>query len=233
MSIQLATCAIKSLTLGPEGQPPKRLCLVPPPVDGKIKGKDGRAWRHNDPFGLLQAIRLRPNPLVIDENHAHEIAKASGAPAPALARVPAESLSLNADGSIWGEPEWTTYGKERLSQGAYLGVSPAFLYDSAKAGEDVQGDIIGLSSAGLVNEPNLNLPVALNAVANQKDNTMDLEKLRTLLGLPESATEAEVLSKVEAVAQPQLQVQEVGANAVEDKPQAAPAAEEMPDWARH
>lgn len=227
MSIYLATCALQALPELEGGKPPKRMCLVPAPVDGKITGKDGRSWKYSDPLALLQAVKSRGNPLVVDENHAHEIAKTTGSPSPALARVKVDTLTVNAEGEIWGEPDWTPYGAERMGQGAYLGLSPAFLYDSSKASGDSDGDIIGLSSAGMVNEPNLTLPVALNAMQHnpqESKNTMDFEEIRKLLGLPEGTSEAEITAKVSALAQPRVEP-------VEAPPAVAPNAEEPPAWA--
>lgn len=220
-------CALQALPSGEDGAPPKRMCLVPAPVDGKIKGVDGRAWRYQDPASVLRSMKARSNPLVIDENHAHEIAKTTGGSSPALARVDVDTLTLNDKGEIWGEPTWTPLGTKRHEQGAYLGLSPAFLYDSRTKGNGLDGDIIGLSSAGMVNEPNLTLPVALNAMQHnpqESKNTMDFEKIRKLLGLPEGTSEADIEAKMAEVAKGGPQVQPV--------PAVAPnAQDEAPAWA--
>lgn len=169
---------------------------------------------------------------MLDENHAHELAKASGGPSPALARIPVDTLSLNGAGEIWGVPDWTAYGTERHSQGAYLGVSPAFIYDASTADSQTQGTITGLSSAGLVNEPNLNLPVALNAAGlNTQENTfMDPKEIRELLKLAPDATDAEVTEALRAVAAPEV-VPVVAAPLATAAPAPALNAEEPPAWA--
>lgn len=195
-----------SLPTGPEGAPPKRLCLLRVGRDGVIRGKDGRAWKLPDPTAVLRYLTTRGNPLTIDENHSHERKAPKGEPSPALARVRPETVSVNAtaDGvELWAnDVDWTPYGEQRIKEGAYLGLSPAIVFDTA--GKDdtlgIMGSVVGLSSAGLVNDPNLDLPASLND--RQVGETALNPELCKILGLPEDATEEQIKAAVTKLAAP-------------------------------
>lgn len=224
----LATCALQSIKVGADGSPPRRVCLLPAPVDGVIKGRDGRAWTCADPLSVLRQVKAAGAPLTIDENHSTQRSAPSGGPSPALARIPVDALSVDPNGAIWGEPDWTPYGEQRLKEGAYLGLSPALLFDGSDPREGTLGEVKGLASAGLVNDPNLDLPVSLNAAQPTLEETTMDPKLLALLGLPEDADQAAVNAAVEKLAKPETPSEPAPA------PAAAPAvnsAEEAPKWA--
>jgi phage I-like protein len=89
---------------------------------------------------------------------------------------------------------WNDYGREALRNRQYKYVSPAFSYDKSKATKDVLGEILSLSSVGLVNQPNLDL-MALNA-SNKEDKLMNPEQLKAL-GLPADATAEQIASRID------------------------------------
>lgn len=193
-----------------------------------MRGRDGRAWTCGDPLAVLRQVRDGGAPLTIDENHSTQRSAPTGGPSPALARIPVDALSVDPNGAIWGEPDWTSYGEQRLREGAYLGLSPALLFDGSDPREGTLGEIKGLASAGLVNDPNLDLPVSLNAAQPmlEDNDTMDPE-IKALLGLPEDADEAAVKAAITKLAAP--------AEEPAPAPAAAPAvnsSEEPPKWAQ-
>lgn len=177
-----------------------------------------------DPVAVLRHVQETGLPLVIDENHSTQRAAPAGGPSPALARISVDALSVDANGAIWGEPDWTPYGLERTAQGAYLGLSPALLISN--------GEIKGLASAGLVNDPNMDLPVALNARQLEALQTMDPE-IAALLGLPEDATPDQVKAAVKALQAPApapAPTDPALNSAQAQAPAAAPVEQPEPAW---
>jgi hypothetical protein len=147
------------------------------PGGGTITGRDGRAYKHGNPLKTLQALEhsFKDFPMILDENHSLERAP-PGAPTPALCRM--KGFALRSDGSIWAtDLQWTPYGKERIKQGAYIGVSPTILFDRTTAGEQdgssIDGDIVSIENAGLVNSPNFVMPAL-----HSKDLKMNPEEIK-------------------------------------------------------
>lgn len=142
--------------------PPSRLPVVPAAVSGKVTGRDGRAWSHPDPNAVVRYLENLGRPLVLDENHSELLRAPKGESSPAMARL--SKFSVESDGTIWAnQVEWSPMGRERWP--GYLGISPTFLFDSARSTNDTLGQIVGLHSVGLTNDPNLSLPAAMNAAS--------------------------------------------------------------------
>ncbi|GAB6393609.1 MAG: Mu phage protease GpI [Treponematales bacterium] len=176
------------LSLNFEGKElPRRVELVPP---GDIAGRDGRRWKNSNPEKVVKTSMARLPRLVIDINHATDLAAPKGGESPAAGWV----KSLCAEGgAIYGEVEWTPRGEAALLNREYSFLSPVFLSDE-------KGEINTLLRAALTNTPNLNLP-ALNSENADGNNVEEKEMKKDLcaaLGLPESATDAEVLAAVNA-----------------------------------
>ena len=165
----------------PEGVP-EWVHLVPA---GTFSGVDGRG-----PFSLADAAAViarsmaEAGRLPLDENHSTDLAGPAGNPSPARGWI----VELQArDDGIWGRVEWTETGAAMMRDKAYRGISPVFIH--AKGGE-----VLGVLRAALTNTPNL---TQLTALFHTQETGMDLERLRTALGLPGTADEAAILAAIE------------------------------------
>ena len=163
------------------GGVPEWVHLVP---DGTFKGVDGRGpYTLADPAGVI-ATSMAAGKLAIDENHAIDLSGPQGQPSPARGWIVA--MEARADG-IWGRVEWTESGRALMADAAYRGISPVFVHDKS-------GRIQRVLRAALTNTPNLGELAKLN---HQQEPSMDLIKMRSLLGLAADADEAAILSAIE------------------------------------
>lgn len=147
---------------------------------GQFSGNDGRTWTNSNPDGVIASFsRKRP----FDIEHATHLKGPKGEKAPAVGWI----LALqNMAGEIWGMVEWNSEGRESLEKKEYAFYSPAFTFDGA-------GNVLGIVSAGLTNEPNLEQLPALN----REETTMPLPVLLTqALGLAADADEAQALTAI-------------------------------------
>jgi phage I-like protein len=178
------------LALNFEGEIPSRITLIPP--DKTIKGRDGREWKNPNPKQAALNSISRLSLLPVDENHSTDLAAPKGGSSPAFGWM--KNLRADESGAICADVEWTERGKEALAKKEYRFISPVFLHNE-------KGEINCILRAALTNSPNLNLP-ALNA--EQEKNTLQEIKLMNrellaALGLPETATEADVLAAIAGI----------------------------------
>ncbi len=157
------------------------------PAGPEIIGADGRAWTLPDPSTLLTEFAARNKPLVVDWEHASEHRAPQGLDAPAAGWI--NQLEIR-DGEIWGHVEWTPKAAQQIADREYRFLSPVFTYQ--KAGSR----IMALVSAGLTNQPNLNM-TALNQQEARLVNDDILERLRYLLNLPTLATTEEIVAELD------------------------------------
>ncbi|RSN84435.1 hypothetical protein EA770_02420 [Acinetobacter baumannii] len=179
------------------------LVLIP---EGIFRGIDGRPtdaphWELTPERGrqIAAALNQRSIDLVVDYEHATLKAQESGDPAPASGWLkPAGFQYVDGVGLCSTQFEWTEKAKGYIEAKEYKYTSPVFFYNQA-------GEILGLHSFALTNTPNLDtLPEARLAAAAQdflsqqfnEDSTMKefLELMRKCLGLPETATEEQILT---------------------------------------
>jgi phage I-like protein len=168
---------------------PTRIMLVP--AAKTVEGRDGRKWANPDPKRVALNSNARMAMLPVDENHSTDLSAPKGGAAPAFGWM--KNLCADESGAIWADVEWNGRGREALSKNEYRFISPVFSH-SAK------GEINCILRAALTNSPNLDLP-ALNTERkniNEKEVPMDKE-LCAALGLPETATKAEVLAAVKSL----------------------------------
>ncbi len=159
------------------GGAPDWVMLVP--AGPKITGRDGRWWQVSNPQAVADRFDPTKEPQ-IDIEHSSEIKAPQGEPAPAVGWIKALEVR---DGAIWGRVEWTPMGASLVSERAYRYLSPVFTYDFST------GEIGRLMSAGLTNQPNLEL-AALNRT--EQENDMDRAVLEAL-GLNATATAADAV----------------------------------------
>jgi phage I-like protein len=173
---------------------PEWIELVP---GGAIAGADGRSFVNDKPadFVALSAqLRRIPAGWCIDFDHQLQLATNDkvGGTAPAAGWI--TELQAHDDGSIWGKVEWTDLGAEAVQKKRYRGISPVFAFhkESKRA--------LGLISAALTNNPNLDL-VALNsreASTRTPQEKPDMDWLKTLLGLPDDASDEAIRTALNA-----------------------------------
>jgi phage I-like protein len=167
--------------LPPDGTAPDWVRLMPA---GTFRAKDGRGpWTLADAAGVI-ARSMANGPLVLDENHATDLAAKNGQPAPAQGWI--TELQARADG-IWGRVEWTSAGQQLLAARSYRGLSPTFAADKA-------GRVLAILRAALTNDPAL--PELLQL--HNQGPSMDLTQLREALGLAADADETAILAAVTA-----------------------------------
>jgi phage I-like protein len=176
------------------GTVPSSLELIP--AGTLIQGRDGRKWKNSRPQKVARASMSRLSRLVIDENHATDLAAPKGGASPAMGWM--TNLRTGQGGSIWADVEWTKRGEQAVLNKEYSFLSPVFLHDE-------QGEITTVLRAALTNSPNLQLP-ALNSEQGSAEepekNTMEVsmnKEVYAVLGLAETATEAEVLAAVQVL----------------------------------
>lgn len=123
------------------------------PAGPNIVGIDGRHWVNSNPGQIVSTANSQPRPLVIDYEHASEHRAPHGLDAPAAGWI--NRLEMRGNGAIWGRVEWTAKARAYIADKAYRFISPVFTFEKATQ------RIVALTSAGLTNQPNLNL-TALN-----------------------------------------------------------------------
>ena len=154
---------------------------------GEFRGVDGRGpYRLADAAAVIAASLPAGEKLAIDQDHATDLAAPNGGAAPARGWIVA--LEARQDG-IWAKVDWNQAGRALLEGREYRGVSPVFTHDKG-------GRVLRILRASLTNNPNLAELAALHA-----EQGMDLKKaIAAALGLPEDASDEDVLAAVKAAA---------------------------------
>jgi phage I-like protein len=156
------------------------------PQDGSIKGVDGRAWTMSDAPAVITTFENRGIKLPIDIEHATQVKGSQGEEAPAVGWI--TELEARNTG-LWGKVEWNARGTELVTSKSYGYLSPVFSFAKAT------GAVTRMVSAGLTNNPNLDL-VALNRANPLKESeAMDKDVLEAL-GLNTDATSADAVTAI-------------------------------------
>lgn len=167
-----------------EAGAPEWIHLLPA---GAITTVDGRGPYRVKDAGALIAASLKPGDrLVVDENHATDLAAPRGESAPARGWI--VGLQSRQDG-IWGQVEWTSHGRQLVADRAYRNISPAIRHLA-------DGSVVGVLRASLVNMANLR---GLAALHQQQERSMDLiARIRAALGLKDDADDDAVMAAIDA-----------------------------------
>lgn len=153
---------------------------------GVFTACDGRGPFVADVDAIFKAAKGRKLP--IDINHAIDIKGAKGEPSPAVGWI--EELQARKNG-IWGRVNWTDAGLEILQRREYGAISPVLI-----ATKDKPARVVEIARASLCNDPAL---PQLNRLFNKNGETTMDKELRAVLGLPETASDDEVLASVKDV----------------------------------
>ncbi|MGN0833048.1 MAG: phage protease [Kiritimatiellia bacterium] len=148
--------------------------------------------------------------ILVDVDHA----SATGGSTEAAAW--AKNLRVD-DTGLCADFELTPRGKELIGGKQYRFVSPGWSLDK-------DGTPLALCSVGLTNRPNLPVKPVVNSGdaggrgpddpnENKETTTMDPKKIAAALGLPETATEEEILAAVQAMKQKEAEAAEAKAEA--------------------
>lgn len=113
---------------------------------GEVRTMDGRGpYRCADADALMAASLSDGDKLVLDENHATDLAAPRGESAPARGWI----VELQGrENGIWGRVEWTGEGRRLMEDRAYRGISPAIAHRK-------DGVVTQILRASLINAPNL------------------------------------------------------------------------------
>ena len=161
------------------------------PAGSPVVGRDGRSWKNDDPYGVVEAFAANGADLPVDIEHATEHKARKGDPAPAVGWI--KDVEVREGGSTWGRTEWTTTGRRMIENGEYRYLSPVFNYDRQT------NKIARLFSAGLTNQPNLRLK-SLNQQNPDTDSggnhmTVPLA-ICTALGVSADVTEQQAVATI-------------------------------------
>lgn len=169
-----------------EGQAPDWIELIP--AGPTVTGRDGRTWLFDDLAQqlVLAAFIARAIDMVIDWEHATEVATPNGEPAPAAGWI--DRLEIRG-GALWGHVSWTSRAGQQVAAREYRFVSPVFDYD------DEYRRVLRMVSVGLTNKPNLVL-TALNHETPEPQKMPIPAALAASLGIDAAATDEQALAAV-------------------------------------
>jgi phage I-like protein len=184
-----------------EGYIPEWIPVLPD--NAVVQGRDGRKYRVDNLLDILKRTVALDQDIPVDIEHSTE--EPGGGEAVGWAR----KFKIE-DDLIWACVNWGPKGVTALRNKAQRYTSPAFTF---LPDEDTDGLIDTIVSIGLVTHPNFNMPAVNSASvenkqpsgATEEETNMEPKAFRLALGLPENATEAEVLAKLnelKAAAQP-------------------------------
>ncbi|HHQ6625725.1 TPA: phage protease [Serratia fonticola] len=154
---------------------------------------------------VIAALAKRKNPIVIDYEHQTYATEQNGAPAPAAGWWSGSNTVWREGSGLFAEGvEWTAKAAAHIAAKEYRFISPVFAYDPST------GEVLAVANAALTNNPALDgmAPVQLAAARAyltqlnpKEDPAMDelLKILRKLLGLPEDASEQDILGALQAI----------------------------------
>ena len=169
-----------------QGEIPKRIQLLPPGPN--ITGRDGRTWIMKDGGAVAAASNAWLPAHSIDENHAVDHKAPRGESSPAFGWF--SNVSVEANGSVWADVEWTKRGAEAVANLEYRYISPVILHNE-------KGEVTSVLRAALSNSPNLDIK-SLNSESpeNPAKENRNMDKILAALGLPGTATEDEAAAAI-------------------------------------
>jgi phage I-like protein len=200
--------------------------------DGLFRARDGRpeklpGWHMDAAIAatLLERLRERQNPIVIDYEHQTLTAAESGHPAPAAGWMDPAGIEYRPGQGLFAAVRWTARAAAMIAAREIAFLSPVLLYSPTT------GAVLDIHSAAVTNTPAVHgmrplaelaerlgyvvptltppgppLPsrgeggesprLPAGGPSHPEDTPMDLAALRSLLGLPDDADEAAILKAI-------------------------------------
>ena len=162
--------------------------VIPPPDgNGTIEGRDGRRYRLKDAAALAARINGQEIGARIDFDHRSERSSPTFAGSTA-AEGWLKNARPNARGGIDADLELSGWAAMSLRSESYRYLSPALFHTSDM-------EITGLSSVGLVNDPNFNLPApTVHSQEQNVDEDKDIAEREKALEAREKAANERALN---------------------------------------
>ena len=187
-ALSIALMAANPLPEMAEGQDAPEWVHVLPVTEGGLETVDGRGPYYVRDAKAIISASMADGEIPIDQDHATAKAAPRGEQAPARGWISEMAIR---DGGIWGKVRWTPEGRELVATQAYRRLSPVIRHR-------LNGDVIAVREVSLVNRPNLR---GLHAL-NQEESEMLNPKVLEILGLPEDATEEQMLEALQKAVKP-------------------------------
>ncbi len=164
------------------------------PAGTIVGGRTGRTYLvggMSEMGAILAVTRKRAGSidLAVDYDHQSVFGAIPGVGGRAPASGWMRELEARADG-IWARITWTEAAAAAISASEYRYFSPTFLHDG-------EARVRALTGGALTNNPDLDLPVAMSAVGDDLDGA-SMDKIVKALGLPEGASEDQILAALSA-----------------------------------
>lgn len=160
--------------------------MVPSPLDGR------EPFEVKKPEAIIAASQPYLRSMSIDYDHETD---SNGSSRAAAWIVELADKGPNGEPGIWGRCEWTKCGAESVESREYRFLSPSFYHDPKTR------EVRFIVRAALTNNPALVLKALASIQTEEQSLNEFLKKLAAMLGLdPETATEADVISAIEALA---------------------------------
>lgn len=157
------------------------------PLGPVVAASDGRAFRLPDPKGLAARINAARMPLLVDYDHRSFFDPAMNGDSMAAGWV--VEVAARDDG-IWARVEWTPKAVAGIRDREWRYISPEFHIDTES------GEVLSLAAISLVNRPAFQM-TALARSHSPITGEPDMKAIAAALGLPETATEAEILAAIQ------------------------------------
>lgn len=184
--MQPATVELQARQIPAEGNAqaaPEWIVLLP--AGQVIAGMDGRSYQSPGPEAVIAEQRRRGLMLPVDINHVTHRTW-NGSPTPAYGWV----VDFRDEaGEVQGQVEWTEAGLALLTARAYRYYSPAY----EMSGQYDQRVVRAITSVALCTIPNLGAQTQLN----QHRGGDAMKGIARRLGLPEEATEQQILEAID------------------------------------
>ncbi len=179
-----------------DGKQGNWIMLVPA---GTFSGRTQGPFDAGDAISMQAIIdrtleRAGSTEIVVDYDHQAVFAAIPGVGGRAPAAGWIKEFDVRQDG-IWGRVEWTRAAARAIRHNEYRYISPTFLPHKDT------GKVLFLHSAALTNTPDLDIPaVAASALLPTETETNDMKSIAKALGLPEDASEEQILAALNALA---------------------------------
>lgn len=181
---------VSLLALAVDGDKPPAWIQLTPVSQGTFTAVDGRKFTLDNAQGVVDTT-LADGLMRVDLNHGTQLAAKGGHAAPAVAWIDTIALHGPAkEAGLWGHVDnWTPAGAKAVTDKEYRFVSPELEYVKKT------GQIVKIKGAGLTNDPALLMTGLFHN--NQETTTLDPKKIRAALGLPETASDNDVMQAIE------------------------------------